>query len=225
MGTHFNIIIQFGPAFLIGLGGSIHCIGMCGGIVSALSLGGGGGWRRGMVYYHLGRIFTYSILGLILGFIGEQLIEFTFIKGSQFFLALLSGLILIFFSFRLGGWFPFQLDIFKSITIPGNLLRSASVHNSLIPWVSVGLLNGLLPCGLVYAALALSLNQADPVTGMLTMTIFGLGTVPSLFLMGLLLQKLNPTARLKGQKIMAILMIGFGLILIWRAGLPFQHQF
>jgi len=222
MDNHFNIIIQFGPSFLIGLGGSIHCIGMCGGIVSALSLGGGGGWRRGMVYYHLGRIFTYSILGLILGFVGQQFIDLNFIKGSQSFLAVLSGLIIIFFSFRLGGWFPVQLDIFKSITIPGNLLRSASVHNSLVPWVSVGLLNGLLPCGLVYAALALSLNQADPVTGMLTMTIFGLGTVPSLFLMGLLLQKLNPAARLKGQKIMALLMVGFGLILIWRAGIAFQ---
>jgi sulfite exporter TauE/SafE len=224
MDTPLQAMAHFAPPLLFGLAGSVHCVGMCGGIVSALSLGGGKTWRTGMVYYHLGRIFTYSILGLILGFLGQQFIELNLVKGSQSVLALLSGLIIIFFSLRLAGWISHEFDPFKSIAIPEKLLRSAVTQNSFLPWLSVGLLNGLLPCGLIYAALALSLNQANPAAGMLTMAMFGLGTVPALFLMGFLVTQWDPVTRSTGQKIMALIMIGFGLILISRAGIPFASD-
>lgn len=164
-------------AFFIGLIGSVHCIGMCGPLMFALP-----NVRnsiqlqiRNQVLYHIGRIFTYGILGLIMGLIGAT----SLMKGWQQYLSIITGIFLIGFGtyHLLSRYLPISSNQSNMLMLP--LLNKMSF------WLKkpgghfmVGTLNGLLPCGMVYLALASALNTGSATNGWLFMLMFGLGTLP-----------------------------------------------
>ncbi len=169
-------------AFLMGIVGSIHCVGMCGPIALALPYGrfDKNKSRLARILFQTGRVSTYALLGLVLGFIGLSASIF----GGQQFLSITIGIILI-ISIMLPSLFNrLQSIAFISkfqIAIKSKLAEMIKIDSLRAFYVS-GLLNGLLPCGLVWLALSTSLALANGFESAVFMLFFGLGTIPSMIL-------------------------------------------
>ncbi len=220
-----------GAAFFIGLVGGLHCMGMCGGIVAALSMGHEGQrgsnaipWP-GVCLYHLGRVFTYCFLGLCFGLIGGMVTDHGSVLKAQKVLSVIAGLGMIYFAVQTGGWISERFGPLAFIKLPTSFLQKAAKGDSLPSWLLVGLINGLLPCGLVYASLSLALNSASLIKGALLMFVFGLGTVPSLLGVSAIMAFLKPSLRGTLLKAAAILLAGFGVFLVFRGVLMSEGGF
>ena len=203
-------------ALSIGLLGSIHCVGMCGGIVAALSMGKKGPLWQAITLYHAGRILTYSLAGLVVGIIGLVVTENQVIDNARQILSIVAGIFMIVFALQIGGMVPERFLNFSLIKIPASLLRKTSEGGSIYLWGVTGLVNGLLPCGMVYAALSLSLMQAEPVKGMLIMTSFGIGTVPAMTGMAMLIRRWAPSSRGVFLRWTALALVIFGFMTMAR---------
>ncbi len=206
---------------MLGMGfiGSLHCIGMCGGLVAALSLSRPAIWWRGLVTYQAGRVATYALLGLLAGLGGMGLVG---IGGAwlQRSLAVFAGLAMLFFALNLGGWLP---DPLTRITAAANrylglgrLVRHAAQHARSRGWLLLGMANGLLPCGLVYAALVMAVASAHVWDAFLMMLFFGLGTVPAMLLAPLVLGKISATSRARLLKFAAVLVAALAVLTMLR---------
>lgn len=221
------MIELFIAAIAIGFFGSLHCVGMCGGLVSALCMARPKLWWPGLLSYQLGRVFTYVILGFIAGLLGSSLGEFSWFKQAQWLITLLAGGLMILFACYLGGWLP---DPFSRLTAKisqatgmSYWMKKASSNHRMDAWFVVGALNGLLPCGLVYAGLALSLTVTSPFQGAMLMLLFGLGTVPAMLAVPALLRTMTPAKRGQFLKVAALLLIILGLLTMLRGNLH-QHD-
>lgn len=165
-------------AFLLGFVGSAHCAGMCGPIALALPLDNNG-WTRisGALMYNLGRTVTYILLGAIFGLLGRGLHMAGFQQWASIIVGSLMITFVIFpiifrkiptFNTAFGGYTHRLISAFRRLFMK-------SSHQSLF---GIGLLNGILPCGLVYVAIAGALSSGDLIPGMLYMAVFGAGTIP-----------------------------------------------
>jgi sulfite exporter TauE/SafE len=171
-----------------GLLGSSHCIGMCGGF--ALNIGAGARhWTdnlRRQLIYSLGRIFTYASIGAIAGYAGLRLAQFVSpLVNVQATLAILAGCLLAFQGLKSLGWVRWPR--FGSSTVGCLATRFFAPFLSARNWSQVflaGMLTGLLPCGLVYAYLALAASTGSMLRGLACMAFFGAGTVPAMVLIG-----------------------------------------
>lgn len=212
-------------AFLIGIGGSIHCVGMCGPIVLALPVKnlGFNAVLMNRLIYNLGRITTYGTMGLIIGVLGLGVQ----IVGAQQYLSVLLGigliLYIIFSARRLpmfSGLAVFDRALVKFKLLFSRKLSLSGKRNNFF----IGMLNGLLPCGLVYVALVNSLLVSSPWEGFIFMSIFGLGTFPALFILPLATRIFNfrPLTNLK--RFVPFLIFGLGVFLIIR-GINFDNPF
>lgn len=179
--------IDYLSAFVIGLLGSGHCIGMCGGITTMLTsaLSPQSSKRKHLKLvsaYHVGRIFSYSLIGAIVGFTSS--IAARNIGVPLGFMRMFAAIFLILLGLYLGQWL---MLLSKVETLGKFLWRFISpLSKKFIPVntskqaVALGVLWGWLPCGLVYSTLTWSLASGNSVTGALIMTSFGLGTLPAL---------------------------------------------
>ncbi len=167
-------------AFYIGLFGSIHCVGMCGPLAFAIPGGtpGRGRYIFDKFIYQVGRIISYSLLGLLIGVIGRQL----WLLGLQQGVSIASGVLILMAAFsRL-----FKLSFTRSqagnkaLSFVNRLLVYAVNHR----WghLFIGMLNGLLPCGFVYLAMVGAINTPSAGSAMIYMFYFGLGTLPLMLL-------------------------------------------
>jgi sulfite exporter TauE/SafE len=163
-------------AFFIGLFGSVHCIGMCGPLALSLPSFQQRWWLvvSDKILYNLGRMVTYSFLGLLIGFLGKQL----WLLGLQQGVSLVSGGFIILAG--ISGILKIRLNksrILSPLLAPVNrLLNYALKHKA--GHLIVGLLNGFLPCGFVYLALVGAINTISPFTAAAYMFWFGAGTFP-----------------------------------------------
>lgn len=175
-------------AFLIGIAGSVHCVAMCGGVVSALSFAIPE-QKPVLPYllgYNLGRIISYTIAGAVTGYAGSIFAN----KASHGIQILqwLSALFLILMACYVGGWLNW---LKKFEQLGGRLWKYiAPVSKRLIPFkhpiyaLPYGFIWGWLPCGLVYSTLVWSLASGSMINGALSMLFFGLGTLPALITLG-----------------------------------------
>ena len=180
----------YSMAFMTGLLGSAHCIGMCGGLVSALSLtpDGRSSGPTFLLFYNLGRTLTYSLIGLLAGWLGSAMV----VKSSlqEVTRALLIGTDLLVILVGLGSAGAFAKLNLMSLEFAGpvaTLTRAVKGLKRLPPSLSalpLGLLFGFLPCGLLYAMALTAAQTADTLSGAIIMAAFGLGTTPALFLVG-----------------------------------------
>lgn len=208
-------------ALVLGFFSSFHCVGMCGPI--ALAVGGGRGSRFlfNKIIYNLGRSLTYAALGLVVGSLGFSLS----LAGVQQGISLAAGLLIVVLS--LG-----YKNADRLLTIPALagavtwIKGQLSLHlksGSKLAFFSTGLVNGLLPCGMVYMALVVALGLQSPVLGASYMFFFGLGTIP--MLLGLMVSgSLLPIVRRQQvQRIIPYLGVLIGLLLFVRGlglGIP-----
>lgn len=212
-------------AFVLGLLGSFHCIGMCGPIAFALPLDRSS--KLKMIYqtilYHLGRLITYSLIGILFGFIGRGL----FLAGFQQRLSILMGIIMI-------ATVLIPVSIFNRFNITKPLYKIiAQVKQQLGLYLNrksnksiflIGFFNGFLPCGLVYMALIGAIATSTIFQGSLYMFLFGLGTVPMMTLAVFAGNILKVTLRNKIQKAIPIFIVIIGLLFILRGlglGIPY----
>lgn len=176
-------------AFMAGLLGSAHCLGMCGPF--ALLVGGSRDWRRNLVRqacYTSGRVFTYGVLGAIAGFGGLRLAKWgPLATWAPAALAIGAGLVLVYQGLKLAGLIPRRRTQVKEggVCLSGSLLATFLRDTSFTGVFLAGLLTGLLPCGLVYGMLALAASTASLPAGMLLMALFGAGTAPAMMMAGL----------------------------------------
>lgn len=221
--------LTFVSAFLIGLLGSVHCIGMCGGIVGALTLGLHQDIRSSpirlfpyLLFYNLGRIVSYAIAGALLGFVGAQVLHIAPAPQAQFMARLLTGAFMIALGLYLAGWWPGLAALEK---LGGYFWRRLEPMgrrflpvNHPLKALALGLVWGWLPCGMVYAALVWSLAAGGAARGAELMFAFGLGTLPMLFAMGAAARWLGNAARApwvrRGAGVL-ILLFGVYALVAW----------
>ncbi|MDQ7002995.1 MAG: sulfite exporter TauE/SafE family protein [Ghiorsea sp.] len=221
------MITLVSAAFLLGFLGSMHCVGMCGGLVSTLAMSQKRVWWTGLMSYQLGRILTYTFLGLLAGMLGMVITQVSWIADMQRSLTILAGLLMIGFGLSLAGWMPdpfvkFMSKFSRLIGLTGWVYAAT---NSRMPmsWFMVGLFNGLLPCGLVYAGLALSLTSGSIGLSAAMMLSFGLGTVPAMMFVPIILQSASPNMRGIFLKVAALLLIAMGMFTMIR-GSTLMHS-
>lgn len=215
-------------AFLVGLLGGVHCVGMCGGIVGALTLGivntdpAKSQHKNILPYllsYNFARICSYTIAGIIFGGLGAWITSLVFINQAQLVLKILAGIFLIVLGLYLANWWrglgyleKAGSKVWKRI----EPLAKRFVPIKTMPQAfTAGFLWGWLPCGLVYSVLIWSLSSGSALKGGMLMLSFGLGTLPNLLAVGLFAGVFRKFMQLKQVRIVAALLVaGFGVLQI-----------
>ncbi len=212
-------------AFVVGLLGGVHCLGMCGGIVGALTLGQPsaratepGFWLL-QLGYNLGRLASYMAAGALAGGLGLLLAGAGPLADAQKLLGILAGLFMIVLGLYLAGWWSGLAKVeqaggvvWKRIEPLGR--RLLPVRSPLHAFL-LGMVWGWLPCGLVYSVLIWSLSAGGVGQGALLMGAFGLGTLPNLLLMGAAAGWLGGLLRRPlVRKLAGSLVILFGLMML-----------
>ncbi len=193
-------------AFTVGLFGGVHCVGMCGGIVGALSFGlpeqVRGRFGKLLPYlfnYNLGRLVSYTLAGGLVGGIGALATNLTALHQAQTVLQVIAGLFMVAMGLYLGGWWYGMNRLEKMGGRVWQLIEP--LGRKLLPVkrpsqaLVMGLVWGWLPCGLVYSALIWAISAGSAVDGALLLLSFGLGTLPNLFAMGIVAGKLTTFLR------------------------------
>jgi uncharacterized protein len=207
-------------AFALGLAGSGHCLGMCGGIAAALNLGG----HRSVpvtLSYHTGRILSYTLLGGLLGLAAGSVNIAAWTMGLRY----LAGFLLIGMGLYVAGWWTgMQILERAGAKLWQPVQRYSSrwlpIRNPL-QGLALGLCWGLMPCGLIYSSLAWSATAQDTVQSASLMFCFGLGTLPAMLAVSLGADKLQAFLRQRGLKLfIAVMLIASGL---WTLYLVYAH--
>lgn len=217
--------IEWGAAFLLGLLGSAHCVGMCGPI--ALALSGGQASRArfvaGRCAYNAGRVVTYALIGIPFGLFGQALR----MAGLQQALSITAGVVLLLGALAYTGagrWWHPSGSLANWTGGMKRLWARLIVQRSLPALFGVGLLNGLLPCGLVYAALVGAAATGSAQSGALFMLVFGLGTFPVMLAVSLAGHLLQARARRILQPLIPVgLAIVASLLIIRGLGLGIPY--
>ncbi|MCP5447323.1 MAG: sulfite exporter TauE/SafE family protein [Chromatiaceae bacterium] len=216
-------------AFVVGLLGGVHCIGMCGGIVGALTFGLPERQRARIgallpyqLAYNLGRVVSYVAAGAIMGGLGMLIAEFMPVYYAQRVLLAVAGIFMIMLGLYLSGWW-LVLNRLESAgsrlwrliePISRRLLPVRTPRQALL----VGMIWGWIPCGLVYSMLVTAVSAGSALQGAAVMLAFALGTLPTLMSIGLLAgvaARLSRSPAVRG--VAGALVMLFGVLTIVRA--------
>ncbi|MEO5892522.1 MAG: sulfite exporter TauE/SafE family protein [Ferruginibacter sp.] len=215
----------FLEALLLGTIGSFHCIGMCGPLAFALPLSNNSDFAKftGSFLYNMGRITTYSALGLLFGLTGKSFLLFGFQQG----LSITAGTVILFFLLMPKKWLA-GIGTNNMIGLYNSRIRSAlgrlfskKNYHSLF---AIGLLNGLLPCGMIYMAVATAIIFADPIKSSFFMAAFGLGTLPMMWSVSFFGNYIGTRLRQKIRAAYPVMMAVMACLLIVRGlglGIPY----
>lgn len=210
-------------AFLIGLIGSAHCLGMCGPIALALPVPATVNRFVGIAVYNAGRISLYTLLGLALGSVGHLIV----MAGFQQFLSIAGGICLLLLTiiYLLGNQSFGSIGVLsRAVALLKRITAKYLNRFSLTSLFVIGFLNGLLPCGMVYMAVIGAVTTGSIWSGGLYMFLFGLGTAPAMMMVGLLKNSVSFTLRQRLRKILPYSIAVVGLLLVFRGlnlGVPY----
>lgn len=211
-------------AIIFGLLGSFHCIGMCGPIAFMLPID-----RKNktkgffqIFSYHLGRLFTYSLIGLLFGFLGKGFYFFGFQQQLSIIVGVLMILVILFPKILQ------KLSLSKKMSTIilriKNSLGAALKKKGNDTFFTIGFLNGFLPCGLVYMAIFGAITTSNAFTGSLYMFLFGLGTIPLMTAFVYLGNFTKGNFRKNIQQVIPVLVVFIGVLFIFRGlglGIPY----
>ncbi len=204
-------------ALLFGLISSFHCIGMCGPIAMMLPIDRSNQTKKvfQILLYHLGRLTAYGMLGLFFGILGKGL----FLAGFQQKLSIFVGIMMIIFVIvpeKKLVQYNFSKPIYKLISKVKSHLGAQFKRKSPDALFTIGLLNGFLPCGLVYAALFGAIAMQSELLGVAYMVLYGIGTIPMMSAVVLLSNFITVPVRNRIQKLIPIVVILIGSLFIVR---------
>lgn len=222
--------LSLGAAFVAGIAGSGHCIGMCGGIAGALAMrsrDAGAGARIGTALaYNLSRITSYAVAGAIAGFLGSTLLRAANVAPLSLAFRVLAGLVML----AAAGKLLFGWRLLDPIESAGS-----GLWRRVAPWagkqgraggiggaIGLGLAWGWLPCGMTYSMLLLAATTASAATGAGVMLAFGLGTLPSMVTATVAFDRIarGLAQRASLRRIAGVLLLAFGS---WTAGYALYH--
>jgi sulfite exporter TauE/SafE len=220
-------------AFLLGFFSTMHCIGMCGGIIGALSLSLPVEIRNNkpklftfVLSYNIGRLSSYGIAGLIAGALGTCVLQSAGFDQGHAILRIIGVSMMVAIGLYLTGWLP-QLARVEKVGIP-IWKRLEPIGRKLVPVTSIpkalayGLVWGWLPCGLVYFVLIWALTAGDAISGALTMLAFGAGTLPTLITAGFMTSWITRFAHsTRARQIVGLIII---IMAIGSLFIPMEHH-
>ena len=217
--SHHQAVVEFSYAlaFMTGLLGSGHCLGMCGGLVSAffLKLQARGPWPY--LAYHAARVAAYAMVGLLAALLGAVLVSTGRIGLAQGVLQIVAGAIVILLGLDLLGISPIRNAYgFAPIAWLRRQFADAARHGPVRGALIGGAINGLMPCSMTMAMAVQATTAPSPPEGMLLMLAFGAGTLPSMLSASWLFGRLGPRLRgwlLKGA---ALFVIALGVSTLWQ---------
>ena len=212
-------------AFIFGLISSFHCIGMCGPIAMMLPVDRNNQARKltQIMTYHIGRLTAYASIGLVFGLLGKGL----FLAGMQQKLSIFIGvamILVILIPEKVFARYNFSKPVFVFISKIKSTLGKQFKNKSYKSLFTIGLLNGFLPCGMVYVALFGAIAMKSESFGVLYMLLFGLGTVPMMSSVVYLQSFLTVPVRNKIQKVIPYVAMAMGVLFILRVlglGIPY----
>jgi uncharacterized protein len=212
-------------AFVLGLLGSFHCVGMCGPIAFMLPVDRTNSYKKTgqIAIYHFGRLLSYSIIGLIFGLVGKGL----YIFGLQQQLSIAIGVLMIvvvLIPYKTFNKYNFSKPLFKLISKVKSALGKALKKKTPDTFLTIGFLNGFLPCGLVYMAVFAAIASGNTIEGSLYMLFFGLGTIPLMTTAIYFSSILKGNMRQHIQKIIPVFVVLIGVLFILRGlglGIPY----
>lgn len=217
-----SVEISYLAAFLVGLMGGVHCVGMCGGIISALTFGVQQPLSRSRLFhfqlsYNIGRVLSYTVAGILLGGLSGLADQLLVLNQYQTVLQVIAGLFMVAMGLYISGWWRGLRHIeglgnhlWRHIEPFGRQLMPVTQPGQAF---ALGMLWGWLPCGLVYSVLIWSVSTGSAAEGGVLMLSFGLGTLPNLLLMGMFAAALQRFVRHAGVRYIA-----GGLVLIFGLG-------
>ncbi|MCE9590826.1 MAG: sulfite exporter TauE/SafE family protein [Planctomycetes bacterium] len=233
-----TLLAIYGSLFVAGLASSMHCVGMCGPILAGFSVA----FQRAKLTvggreisaapprfplwldftaYHAGRIWTYAMLGLGAGWLGQSIRDGSAYLGWQRPASIAIAAVVVTTGLLMLGLVPLP----RWTRVAGNcgslanlpLLAPLLQGRGFIPRLLLGAVMGLLPCGLVYAMLAVVATLPHPLLSGVGMVIFGLGTLPALTAVLLAVRIIPPSARLLGTRAAAVVIVAVGALMLGRA--------
>lgn len=212
-------------AFIFGLLGSFHCVGMCGPIAFMLPVDRSNSTRKvfQIFTYHFGRLLAYSLIGLAFGLVGKGLYLF----GIQQYLSIFIGVLMIVVVLtpvQTFNKYNFSKPLYRLIGKVKSSMGKAFKKKSADTFLTIGFLNGFLPCGLVYMAVFASLAMQNAVYGSLYMTLFGLGTIPLMTTAIYVGKFLNVSVKKRIQKAIPVFVVVIAVLFIIRGlglGIPY----
>ena len=212
-------------ALIFGLLGSFHCVGMCGPIAFLLPVDRSNNFKKlGQIFlYHFGRILAYSILGLVFGLLGNSLNLFGFQQQLSIIIGFLM-LLVIFLPQKTFNKYNFSKPVFKIISKVKSALGKELKKKTPDTFLTIGFLNGFLPCGLVYMAIFGAIASGNAFQGSLYMALFGLGTVPLMTSAIYLGNFLNAQVRQRIRRAIPVFVVIIGCLFIVRGlglGIPY----
>ncbi|WP_340075639.1 sulfite exporter TauE/SafE family protein [Leptobacterium sp. I13] len=212
-------------AVIFGLLGSLHCVGMCGPIAFILPLNRKNPYKKftQLFLYHFGRLFSYSFIGFLFGWLGKGL----FISGLQQQLSVFIGalmIVIVLVPYHILRKYSVSKPLFSIISKLKAKLGTQLKKKSYNALFAIGILNGLLPCGLVYMALFAAIATGSTEKSALYMLLFGVGTIPLMTGAGYLGNFLSIAVRQKIQKVIPVFIVIIGTFFILRGmglGIPY----
>lgn len=206
----------FIAGLLLGITSNFHCLGMCGPIAMAIPVNRTSTWTilGGILQYNGGRILTYALLGAVVGSIGITVDTLGFLQ----WISIITGIFMIIFAWRkwfsriFSGHLPtFGIQGFVSKSL-GNVLAMQTPFKLTL----LGMINGLLPCGMVYIGLMNALLAGNPLSSAYAMIAFGVGTIPAMFAVGFAANRISGSVRQKINKVVPFLLTLVGALIVLR---------
>ena len=214
------ISVLFTTAFVLGLSSSFHCVGMCGPLLLAVPTRASNNYQwLEIIIYHAARIFTYALLGILVGFAGWRLQ----VANLQQFFSLTIGVILLIYVFA-GRFFADASWLLAFNKMIFSFFGFAAKQKGQWGTLLLGVANGLLPCGMVYIALTGAMATAKISDAATFMLLFGLGTLPLLFVFNFYGVRLQAAVKQRIKLIAPLVIVIMGLLLILRGlnlGIPY----
>lgn len=215
---------MFFSALIFGLLGSFHCIGMCGPIAFMLPIDRSSGLKQffQITSYHLGRLFTYSLIGLLFGLLGKGFYFFGFQQQISIIVGVL--MILVILLPKTFQKYNFSKPITKLLMKVKSALGKELKKKGNDTFFTIGFLNGFLPCGLVYMAVFGAITTTNALLGALYMFLFGLGTIPLMTAVVFVSNFANALLRKRIQQAIPYVVVFIGVLFILRGlglGIPY----
>ena len=204
-------------AFIFGLISSFHCVGMCGPIAMMLPVDRNNEAKKvtQIITYHIGKLTAYGILGLVFGLLGKSF----YLAGMQQQLSIILGVLMIVVALvpeKVFAKYNFSKPVYKIISKVKSSLGQQFKNKSYKSLFTIGLLNGFLPCGMVYVAIVGAIAMQSVSLGVLYMLLFGIGTIPMLTAVIYISNVLSFSFRGTLQKIIPVVAVVIGMLFIIR---------
>lgn len=209
-------------AFLGGIAGSLHCIGMCGVFPMSLARAGGEHPLRRQLLYNTGRLNTLAFIGALSGAFGAAIAATGPFRSAERVLAVAAGVLMIVIGLEmlgLVGRISARAAAFTQRTLTRWLSGVMASPSPAAP-LALGIFNAFLPCQLIYAFAARAAATASAIDGALLMVAFGLGTIPAMLTLGMTRVLAGPRVRLQLSRVAGVLVVAFGVVTLLRGALP-----